>query len=253
MPADPAGEFAGRSAIVTGGSRGIGRATAALFAERGAGLVIVGRDRSALDETARALGGDTAVFAGDVADPETARGAIELAISRYGSLDILANIAGAFPTALVEDTSDDHFAQAIAANLTGTFHFCRAALPVMRAQGGGAIVNMSSTAARLPTPGLSAYSASKAGVEAFTRALAAEAAPAIRVNAISAGPTLTETVAELMASDTTGAVETVTVALPLRRLGEPREIAEAVLFLASDRASFVTGQILHVNGGGLMA
>ena len=117
----------------------------------------------------------------------------------------------------------------------------------------GAIVNMSSTAARFPTPGLAAYSAAKAGIEAFTRALAAEAAPAVRVNAVSAGPTLTDAVRELIETDTTGAVKAVTTGLPMGRLAETREIAEAVLFLASRRASIITGQVLHANSGGLMA
>lgn len=112
---------------------------------------------------------------------------------------------------------------------------------------------MSSTAARFGTPGLAAYGASKAGVEALTRALAIEAAPAVRVNAVSAGPTLTETVRALVESDTTGAVKAVTQALPLQRMAEPGEIAEAILFLASDRASIITGQVLHANAGGIMA
>ena len=176
-----------------------------------------------------------------------------MALDRFGGLDIVLNVAGAFPTALLQETSDRMYEETIAANLTGTFAMCRAALPVMVGQKRGAIVNTSSTAARLPTPGLSVYSASKAGIEAFSRAIAAEAAPHVRVNVVSAGPTLTETVEALMASDDTGAVDTVTKAIPLGRLGRTQEIAEAMLFLASDRASFVTGQVLHANGGGIMA
>jgi NAD(P)-dependent dehydrogenase (short-subunit alcohol dehydrogenase family) len=249
-------EFADRVAIVAGGSKGIGRAVATLLAERGAKLVLVGRGLEALEAAANTIRSRTqceiTVVAGDIAAPDTAARAVAQAM-RFGRLDILANIAGAFPTALLQDTSDAMFAETVAANLTGTFMMCRAALPVMRAGGAGAIVNMSSTAARLPTPGLSIDGASKAGVEAFTRAIAREAAPLVRVNAVSAGPTLTETVAELMASDQTGAVEAVTRDLPLGRLARTEEIAEAVLFLASDRASFITGQVLHANGGGIMA
>ena len=250
-------ELAGMSAIVTGGSRGIGRAVAQLFAARGANLVIVGRDPRALHDAALGLqqtqGVRVLAVAGDVADAATAEGAARAAQDELGGIDILANIAGAFPTALLEATTDQLYSSTLAANLTGTFNMCRACLPLMRRRGHGAIVNMSSMAARFPTPGLAVYSASKAGIEAFTRALAAEGAPTVRVNAVSAGPTLTETVEALMASDTTGAVAAVTQSLPLRRLGTPAEIAEAVYFLASKRASFITGQVLHANGGGLMA
>jgi NAD(P)-dependent dehydrogenase (short-subunit alcohol dehydrogenase family) len=246
------GEFAGKTAIVTGGSRGIGLTVATLLVERGARVVLVGRDEVALALAAEALGERATLLAGDIAQADTASRAVARAIDHGGGLDILANIAGIFPTARIEETSDALYADTIAANLTGTMTFCRAAFPILRDRR-GAIVNMSSTAARFPTPGLSIYAAAKAGVEAFTRTLAAEGAPHIRVNAVSAGPTRTETVDALMASDTTGAVQAVTGALPLARLAEPREIAEVVLFLASSRASFITGQILHANGGGLMA
>lgn len=244
-------DFAGLTAILTGASQGIGRAVAKLFAERGASLVLVGRRRDTLDEVAATLS-KSVVVVGDVAHAATADAAVKVTLAEFGRLDILANIAGAFPTALLAETTDEAFAQAIAANLTGTFMMCRAALPAMRERGRGVIVNMSSTAARLATPGLSVYAAAKAGIEAFTRTIAQEGAPTVRVNAVSAGPTLTDTVRALIESDTTGAVETVTRALPLGRMAEPREIAEAVAFLASDRASVITGQVLHANSGGIM-
>ncbi len=225
-----------------------------MLAERGADLVLVARDKAALDVVACAIGDAhgscCACVAGDAASGETAGRAVGAARA-LGGLDILANIAGWYPTALVEQTGDEDFARTIASNLGATFAMCRAALPALR-QRRGAIVNMSSTAARFPTPGLAGYGAAKAGVEAFTRALAVEAAPDVRVNAVSAGPTLTQAVRELMASDTTGAVKAVTASLPLGRLAEPEEIAEAILFLASPRASVVTGQVLHANCGGHM-
>lgn len=249
-------EFEGKVAIVTGGSRGIGLAVATMLAKRGATLVLVARDPVQLESSAKALsiqmGRNCVTVAGDASLRQTASSAVDAAMAQFGRLDVLANIAGWYPTAHVEHTTDADFRTTIDANLTATFTMCRAALPMLRASN-GTIVNMSSTAARFPTPGLAAYSAAKAGVEAFTRALAVEAAPDVRVNALSAGPTMTETVRELMTSDQTGAVQSVTANLPLGRLAEVHEIAEAVLFLASKRSAVITGQVLHANCGGHMA
>lgn len=250
------GDLAGQAAIVTGGSRGIGLAVASAFAREGADLVLVARDRERLEAAARAIAAERGrrprIVAGDLGSTATADAAVAEALAAFGRLDVVANVAGWYPTARVEDTADADFRETIDSNLTATFALSRAALPHLRTNG-GSIVNMSSTAARFPTPGLAAYSAAKAGVEAFTRALAAEAAPAVRANAVSAGPTLTEAVRELMATDTTGAVAAVTANLPLGRMAEPEEIAEAFLFLASRRSSAITGQVLHANCGGHMA
>ena len=248
-------EFAGKVALVTGASRGIGFAICRMLASRGASLVMLAREPGRLEAAAETVASETGqrclAIAGDAADRVTARSAIDAA-AQMGRLDVLANIAGWYPTALVEQTSDADFQMTIASNLTATFALCRESLPMLRAAQ-GAIVNMSSTAARFPTPGLAAYSAAKAGIEALTRALAAEVAPDVRVNAVSAGPTMTESVRDLMATDVTGAVQAVTANLPLGRLAEVDEIAEAVLFLASPRSAVITGQVLHANCGGHMA
>lgn len=249
-------EFAGKAAIVTGASRGIGLAVARMLASRGAGVIFVARDTALLAEVAAQVEADTGgrcvAVAGDAALAETARAAVAAAVAEFGRLDVVTNIAGWYPTTLVEQTSDDDCRATVDSNFTNTFTMCRAALPELR-KSGGAIVNMSSTAARFPTPGLAVYGAMKAAVEGFSRALAVEAAPDVRVNVVAAGPTLTDTVRALVDSDTTGAVKAVTQALPLGRMAEVDEIAEAVLFLASARASVITGQTLYANCGGHMA
>lgn len=251
-----AGEFSGKTALVTGASRGIGLAVARLLAERGASVVALARDE---DRLAAAVADFTqggsrrhVAVAGDANRADVAARAVATAVDATGRLDIVANIAGWYPTALVADTDDLDYDAVVAANLGATFRICRAAIhELTRRQ--GTIVNMSSTAARFPTPGLAVYSASKAAVEGFTRSLAAELAPAVRVNAVAAGPTRTETVRHLMETDTTGAIDAVTRVLPLQRLAEVEEIAEAVLFLASPRAAVITGQVLYANCGGYMA
>ncbi|MEJ5978902.1 SDR family oxidoreductase [Novosphingobium sp. PS1R-30] len=250
------GELAGRTALVTGSSRGIGLAVAQLFAEQGADLVLVARNRERLEAAAKkiadTIGRRPALVFGDITSAETAERAVVEALSKFGRLDVLANVAGWYPTARIEETQDGDFRETIDSNLYATFAMCRAALPTLR-ESQGSVVNMSSTAARFPTPGLAAYSASKAGIEGFSRAMAAEAAPDVRVNVVSAGPTLTDSVRALMLSDTTGAVAAVTAQLPLGRLAEPREIAEVFLFLASPRATVITGQVIQANCGGHMA
>lgn len=251
-----AGEFAGKVVLVAGASRGIGQAVARMFAQRGASVIAMARDGGALDAALASLsvtqGQRHLAVAGDANETASAERAVEAALDAHGGLDIVANIAGWYPTAAVADTSDADFDATLGANLGTTFRICRAALGALRARR-GAIVNMSSTAARFPTPGLALYSASKAGIEAFTRSLAAELAPDVRVNAVAAGPTLTETVRQLVDSDTTGAVRAVTDSLPLGRMADVDEIAEAVLFLAGPRAVVITGQVLYANCGGHMA
>ena len=250
------GEFTGRTAIITGASRGIGLAVATMLAARGASVVMLARDPQRLERAAtglaQATGAAIRTIAGNAADAAPAQEAVRCAVEGFGGLDLVANIAGWYPTARVEATSDADFAETLASNLGTTFALCRAAIPALRAAR-GAIVNMSSTAARFPTPGLAAYSAAKAGIEGFSRSLAVEVAPEIRVNVVAAGPTRTQSVAALIASDTTGAVQAVTASLPLARLAEVEEIAEAVLFLGSQRASAITGQVLYANCGGHMA
>ena len=240
----------GKLAVITGASTGIGKAIAETFAREGARLVLVGRSEGPLEELAATLQGtDVRVFVGDVGDPGTARRVAEQA----SDCDILVNNAGIFPAGLVADIEDETIDTVMRTNMYGTIYFCRAIIPLMVAKGSGAVVNISSVAARAPTPGLSLYAASKAAVEAFSRAIAAEAAPHVRVNCLSPGPTLTESVEAMAMDDKTGAVAEVTKGILLGRYGEPGEIADAALFLASDSSSFITGQTLQANGGSLMA
>lgn len=247
------GLLAGRLAVITGGSMGIGEAICERFLAEGARLIVVGRDQGRLRELADRLG-ETRVdwIVGDVGDGATADAALALA-GTLGGCDVLVNNAGIFPAAALADADCATAEEIMRVNFFGVFHFCKAFVPAMLARGSGSVVNITSMAARAPTPGLSVYAASKAAVEAFSRAISAEAAPAVRVNCLAPGPTRTETVIAMEKADQTGAVAEVTKAIPMARYGECREIAEGALYLAGDRSSWTTGQTLHVNGGVIMA
>ena len=238
----------GRTAVVTGASRGIGRGIARRFAQAGANLVITARSKAALRDLADELGPDqVAAVPGDVADPETVTSALDDARRRFGAVDIVCHCAGIYPQTSIEDISLDDWHTVIDTNLTSTFLAVRSCVPAMRAQGFGRIVLISSiTGALTGYPGLAHYAATKAGMLGFMRSAALELAPhRITINAIEPGSIRTEGLADL-GDD---AIRSMEAYIPLGCLGEPDDIAFAAMFLASDAARYVTGQTLVVDGG----
>jgi len=238
-------------AIVTGGGSGIGRATSELFAQEGAAVVVADRDLEAGNATARAIGSDggRAVSVGvDVSDPGQVGAMVSAALEEYGGVDILFNNAGVLAFGTVVDTEPEVWSRVLSVNLTGVYLCSRAVLPHMVRRGGGAIVNASSSTGAHDAKGnTAAYVASKGGVTLLTRAMAIDhAADNVRVNAIAPGPTDTPMLrANLTEDDREAFAQT----FPMGRLGNPDELARAVLFLASDAASFVTGAVLAADGG----
>jgi NAD(P)-dependent dehydrogenase (short-subunit alcohol dehydrogenase family) len=246
--------FAGKVALVTGAGSGIGEATATRFAEEGARVVAVDINESAATRVVDAIrtrGGAASAWRADVAHPGDAEAMIHYALNTFGRLDVLHNNATSGTLGLVADMSVDDWNHALAVNLTAPFMASKFALPVMIAQGGGVIVNMSSDAGLMAEYGLSAYGAAKAGVISLTRSIAVEyARHNIRANCISPGGVLTPpTLAFIHAVD--GVEERMRRAHPVGRLGRPEEIANVVLFLASDEASFITGACYVVDGGSM--
>lgn len=238
-------------AIITGGGSGIGRASAELFAHEGAKVVVADFNEKAGQETAAAIrraGGEAIFVRVDVSDPAQVQQLVNTTLQTYGGIDILVNNAGVllFGTAL--DTSQEDWERVIAINLTGTFLVSKAVLPHMIARGGGSIVNLtSSTGAHDAAANTVAYVTSKGGVALLTRAMAIDHAKHnVRVNAVAPGPTDTPMLREAMSPEQLAAFA---ATFPMGRLGRPEELARAILFLASDEASFVTGAILAVDGG----
>ncbi len=237
-------------AFITGGGSGIGAATARRLAAEGATVVICGRRRAPLDAVAgeiRAAGGDAEAVVVDVSDEAAYTAALEDCCQRHGRLDILVNNAMAYTWGAIEAMSNADWTANFATSVDGTFWGTRAALRLMKARG-GAIINVASICGTLGTPSMAGYSAAKAAVINFSRAAAAEGAPfGIRVNVVI--PAVVETPATAgMLADPAARASTEKL-IPLGRVGRPEELANAILFLASDEASYVTGAALPVDGG----
>jgi 2-hydroxycyclohexanecarboxyl-CoA dehydrogenase len=238
------GRLDGRSAFVSGGARGIGAAIVQAFADAGAHVVIGDLDITAASSLAGQVGA-TAVRV-DVGDS----GMVQAIMSQYGPFDILVNNAGADQHAFFTDTTPEDWTRLLAVNLVSTFACTQAALRPMQSAGFGRIINITSEAGRLGSKGGAVYSAAKGGVIAFTKSIARENARfGITANAIAPGPIRTPMLEAAVADGGDKILRAMTDATLLRRLGEPDEIAAAVLFLASDQASYITGETLGVSGG----
>lgn len=240
----------GKSVLITGAGSGIGAAAARVCAREGAALTLGGRRPDRLEETAeaaRALGAAVAVAPGDVADPSVARALVSRAVAAHGGLDAAFNNAGITGDgAQLESMSPGNWDRVLAVNLTAAFHAAQAQIPALRARGGGALVFTGSFVGQgIGLPGMAAYGAAKAGLAGLAQCLAAELGrDGIRVNALLPGGTRTE-----MAGDDPGFHDWVASLHALGRMAAAEEIAEAAAFLLSDRASFMTGTSMVVDGG----
>ncbi|MCA1664934.1 MAG: 3-oxoacyl-[acyl-carrier-protein] reductase [Myxococcales bacterium] len=240
------GRFSGKVAFITGGARGIGRATAQAFAAEGARVIVADVDAEAAEATARALGGGAIGLGTDVADPESVKSLVATALSRAERIDVLVNNAGITRDASLLKTSDEAWDSVIAVNLSGTFYMTREVAPHMVARGSGAIVNASSVVGVYGNFGQTNYVATKSGVIGMTRVWARELGrKGVRVNCIAPGFIATDMTAKMPEE----VLEGMKKKTPLGRLGTPDDVARAYLFLASDEASFINGQVLGVDGG----
>ena len=246
----------GKIILVTGATSGIGAATALACAREGAALVLTGRNRDAADKLISKLpAGDHHFIEADLSDGEQAQGLVGKAVHRAGRLDGLINNAGVVHHATVPDTTDENWAETIAVNLSAVFYICRAAIPVFREQGGGVIVNVASTWGLVGAEQSAAYCASKGGVIQLTRSMAMDhARDNIRINAVAPGavdtPMLAAEAAEFGLSAEEGRKLWAADA-PNNSLASAEDIAEAIVFLASDRAKHIHGIALPVDGGSL--
>jgi 3-oxoacyl-[acyl-carrier protein] reductase len=242
-------DLSGRTAIVTGASRGIGKAIALRLAAVGAKVACVARNAEKLNETADAItaaGGTAEVHPCDVVDSSAVSKLVEGLAEKWGGIDIVVNNAGITKDGLIPRMSDEDWDAVIATNLRSVFLFTRAAALVMMRKRSGRIINIASVSGLMGNPGQSNYSASKAGVIGLTRTVAQElASRKVTVNAICPG---------FIASEMTAAMgatldEFVKTRIPAKRLGEADEVADAVLFLASDSAAYITGEVITIDGG----
>jgi 2-hydroxycyclohexanecarboxyl-CoA dehydrogenase len=239
--------------IVTGAGRGIGRGIVEKLAAEGARVVVSDVDEESARDTAEAVGGGAVGLRADVTSKESVEAMVAEVVERFGRVDVLVNNAGWDKVEPFLKSNESDWERVIAINLYGTLHCCKAVLPVMVEQEYGKVVNIGSDAGRVGSSGEAVYSAAKGGIIAFTKTLAREMARyKINVNCICPGPADTPLFAEI-GEENPKLREALQKAIPFRRLALPQDLANAVAFLASDEAAYITGQTLSVSGGLTMA
>lgn len=245
-------DLSNRTALVTGGSRGIGSAVAQTLAQAGA-KVMVGYwvERPSADLVVNKIkeqGGEADALAADISNASEAEMLVNETVDRFGSLDILVNNAGIWKRSPIDETTDKEWREMLGINLDGPFYVTRAAIPHLIASK-GSIVNITSTAAQRGEAFHSHYAAAKGAINSWTKSLAVELSPIVRVNAVAPGWVETRMTEETLKSPQGAEIAK---SIPLGRVGQPNEVATAVLFLASDLSSYVQGEILNVNGGSVL-
>lgn len=244
--------LAGKSCIVTGGGSGLGRATCLLFAEEGAKVAVADKSREAAESVAREVGEAAIALQTDVSDSENVRAMLKQTVDHFGRLDVLVNNAGYGIPGSVVETDETDWDRLMAVNLNGVFYGCKYAIPIMRKQGGGVIVNTASMVATVGLRDRAAYCASKGAVAALTRAMALDhVAEGIRINCIAPGTMDSPYFDEMLAkSDRPEEMRReLEQRQAMNRMGKPREVAHGILYLACDDSSFATGSMLTVDGG----
>ena len=238
--------FAGKVVLITGGTRGIGRACAERFAQEGATVALCGRDAEAAQRVAAEIGANVHGYGCDVADPASANALVEAVLAAHGGIHVLVNNAGITRDGLLMRMKDADWNDVITANLGGVFHLCRAAARTMLGARSGRIINLTSVVGIHGQGGQTNYAAAKAGIIGFTKAYAQEAAArGITVNAVAPGLIDTDMTAGLNDKQRELALDRI----PLKRTGSATDVAGVVAFLASDDAAYITGEVISVDGG----
>lgn len=243
------GRLVQKVTIVTGAGAGIGRAIATKAAAEGAIVIVTDRDLASAQESAVAIGANASSYEVDVTDKASVDAMVEAVVAEHGRVDVLINNAGWDEGMPFLKTTPDFWQKVIGINFVGVLNTCHSVLPHMVEQGGGSVVNMASDSGRVGSTGEAVYSGAKGAVIAFSKTMAREMARSqVNVNVVSPGPTDTAFFAS-MGGESPKLREALIKAIPFRRLGAPEDLANAVVFLASDEASYITGQTLSVSGG----